>query len=251
LFKTGELMDMNTEKFLVQNNTWTLKSTEHFKFFFDTSIDIEFQDKVVKSQELNYTEVASLMGISERELTKINFWLFKDKEQKGKLTLVKSDAHAISTFPSVYYLPKNATGAQEVGHVMTQSYWGFIPKTSNYALIIDEGFNYYIDNERFYKEEIIEKVKILNSNKPISIIKLINANNGKRTKGIQTGSHEVNESLISGAFVQFMIEKYGIDNFSKLWRKAVNNERANSIIFREVYNKDIIELNNEFITYLR
>jgi len=249
--KTGEIMEMNSEEFLIHNNAWELKSTEHFKFFFDKSIDKKLQDNVIKSQELNYSELAILMGISEIELTKINFWLFKDKAQKEKLTLVASDAHAISTFPSVYYLPKNATGGQEVGHVMTQSYWGFIPKTSNYALVIDEGFNYYIDNKRFYKEKLIEKVKILNSKKSVSILKLVNENNGKRIKGVQSGSHEVDESLIAGAFTQFIIEKYGIEKFSILWKKALKKESADSIIYNEVYNKDISELNNEFIMTLK
>jgi len=243
-------MEMNSEEFLISNNSWVLKSTEHFKFYFDKSIDENFQQKIIIEQELNYKEISNLMALDEQNISKINFWLFKDKDQKKKLSLVGSDAHAISTFPSVYYLPKNATGAQEIGHVLTQINWGFIPKTSNYALIIDEGFNYYIDSERFYKEKIIDKLRALDSNKEVNITKIIEANNGKRIKGVLTGSHEVNESIVSGAFVEFMINNYGIYKFSKLWKKAVESETADSTIFKEIYGKNAEELNNEFISLL-
>lgn len=244
--KTGDIMEMNSEAFLVQNNTWSLISTEHFKFFFDKAISENSKNEIAKIQELNYNKIVQLMGLNSIAMPKINFWLFKDIGQKKKLTLISSDAHVISTYPSVYYLPKNAKGAQEVGHAITQSVWGFIPKRSNYALLIDEGFNYYIDNGQFYKEEIIERVKSIHSKESVNILKLVNANNGNRLIGVSTGSHEVNESLISGAFVQFLIEKYGPIKFGQLWIKATEKENAESIIFDKIYDKTLEELNNEF-----
>ncbi len=250
VLRTGEIMEMNSEEFLVQNNTWSLETTAHFKFYFDKAISKDMQEKVMKAQELNYQEITALMGLADTPLVKIKFWLFKDAAQKKKLTLVGSDAHAISTFPAVYYLPKNATGAQEVGHAITQKFWGFIPKTSNYALVLDEGFNYYIDNERFYQQKLMEKVKVQHAIRPINIEKVITENDGQRARGVTTGSHEVDESLISGAFVQFLVEAYGADKFSMLWKKAVTNQKADVAIFEEVYQKNITELANNFIALL-
>lgn len=250
ILKTGDIMEMNSEEFLVRNNTWQLQSTKHFKFFFDKSIDSDLQENVLKSQELNYKDISRLMGLDETKSSQINFWLFKDRAQKKELTLVDSDAHAISTISSVYYLPKNATAAQEVGHVLTQSFWGFIPKTSNYALVIDEGFNYYIDSKRFYKISMKDKLKTLNQSQLINIVSIINANNGNRINGVATGSHEVNESLISGAFVEFLIEEYGVSNFSKLWKEATKSESANTNIFKMAYNKDLSQINKEFLSIL-
>ena len=251
VLKTGDVMEMNSEEFLVSNNTWQLKTTDHFRFFFDKSINSDLQQDVIKSQELNYTDLMNLMNLDEKELIKINFWLFKDRAQKKLLTTVDTDAHVISSIPSVYYLPKNATGAQEVGHVMTQSIWGFIPKTSNYALVIDEGFNYYIDAKRFYKTSMKDKLKALNQSQSVNMVSIINANNGNRINDVATGSHEVNESLISGAFVEFLIEEHGISDFSKLWEEATKSESANPNIFKIAYNKDLNQLNKEFLNILK
>ncbi|CAN0600515.1 unnamed protein product, partial [Laminaria digitata] len=151
---------------------------------------------------------------------------------------------------SAYKLPKNAVAAQEVGHVMTQSLWGFIPKTNNYALLIDEGFNYFIDDNSFYTESLLESTKKLHQKNPVDITQLINANNGQRTKGVSAGSHKVNESKIAGAFVQYLIKKYGKDKFGQLWKKATLKEYADTIIFKEIYGKTIEELNVDFIITL-
>lgn len=245
--KTGDIMEMNSKEFLVQNNTWNLQTTEHFKFYFDKNIDVDLRAAVIKAQEINYSEIVKLMNLEDLQMEKINFWVFKNKEQKFQLTKVNSDAHAISTFPSVYYLPKNALGAQEVGHVITQSQWGFIPKTSNYALIIDEGFNYYIDNERFYKNDLYSSVKRLSATDPVNVMELITRNSGNIIKGVETGSHELNESLISGAFVQYLIENFGIDKFADLWKKAVKSEYADPNIFPEIYDRSLQSLSDDFL----
>ncbi|MCB0632297.1 MAG: hypothetical protein R2824_11425 [Saprospiraceae bacterium] len=250
--KNGDIMELNSTEFLVKSNTWNLETTDHFKFYFDMAISDELRNRTKEAQELNYRELAKLMGIKNETFERINFWLFKDKAQKIALTLVDSDAHAISTFPSVYYLPKNATGAQEVGHVMTQKLWGFIPKTSNYSLLIDEGFNFYIDDERFYGGNLLVDARdILIENPEFDLAGLIAANNGRKLTGVETGSHDLNESLLAGAFVKFMIMEYGIDQFEKLWKLAVQHDVAALQIFEKIYGKSLVVLNEEFKAGLR
>lgn len=247
VLRTGTLMEMNSEDYLVSNNSWNLKTTTHFKFYFDQSISQDFREEIIDAQEMNFSEISKLMGMIDDSIDKIKFWVFKDREQKKLITLVDSDAHAISTFPSVYYLPKNATGGQEVGHVMTQVYWGFIPKTSNYSLIIDEGFNYYIDDDRFYDGKLIQYAKeVRKENAKISISKLIMANNGEKLEGVGSGSHNKEESFLAGGFVKYLIETYGIKEFGKLWKLAIESPIAKPDIFKQVYGKDLGEINREF-----
>lgn len=247
VLRTGTLMEMNSEDFLVSNNSWNLKTTRHFKFYFDQSISQEFREKIMNAQETNFSEIAKLMGMDENLVDKIKFWVFKDREQKKLITLVDSDAHAISTFPSVYYLPKNATGGQEVGHVMTQVYWGFIPKTSNYSLVIDEGFNYYIDDDRFYDGKLFQYAKeVKKERNELSIQKLITLNKGEKIEGVDSGSHNQDKSFLAGGFVKYLIETYGVEEFGKLWRLAVENPTAKTEIFKQVYGKDLQEINGEF-----
>lgn len=247
VLRTGTLMEMNSEKYLVSNNSWNLKTTSHFKFYFDQSIPEDFRKEIMDAQETNFSEISRLMGMVDNSIERIKFWVFKNREQKKQITLIDSDAHAISTFPSVYYLPKNATGGQEVGHVMTQKYWGFIPKTSNYSLIIDEGFNYYIDDDRFYEGKLSKYAKrVKEENNEISIPKLITVNNGEKLEGVDSSSHNQNKSFLAGGFVKYLIETYGIEDFGKLWRLAVENPIAKPEIFKQIYGKDLVGLNNEF-----
>jgi hypothetical protein len=249
--RTGDIMEMNSEEFLVSNNTWELITTKNFKFFFDKAISKELQQETIKAQKTNFNEILRFMGIQNKGLTHINFYLFKDKEQKKQLTQVDSDAHAISTFPAVYYLPINSKGAQEVGHVMTQKYWGFIPKTSNYSLIIDEGFNYYIDDERFYNGTLCDKaINAYNENNNLTINELVVMNNGTKITGVESGSHEQNVSDISGCFVKHLIKKYGIKKFEQLWKLASNDETARPELFEEVYNIQLAIISKEFANEL-
>lgn len=250
--RTGDIMEMNSEEFLVSNNTWELITTKNFKFFFDKTISTELQQETIKAQKENFNEILSFMGIQNEGLTQINFYLFKDEEQKLLLTQVDSDAHAISTFPAVYYLPINSKGAQEVGHVMTQKYWGFIPKTSNYSLIIDEGFNYYIDDERFYNGTLCDKaINAFKENQNLTIYELVSMNNGTKIIGVENGSHKQNVSDISGCFAKYLIEKYGSKKFGQLWKLASNDETARPELFEEVYDIELAKISQEFTKKLK
>ncbi len=250
--KESSIMDMNSTYYLVQNNTWNLVSTEHFKFYFDKAIPEDIKQSIKDAQEENFAELATLMGLSaEDQKIKISYWLFKDREQKRKLTKVDTDAHVLSDLNAVFHLPKNAKGSQELGHLLTQKFWGFIPKTSNYSLIIDEGFNYYIDDARFYNNKLTKDAKaVLASNTSLSAAKLIKRNDGEKVSGVATGSHLLNESKIAGAFVKYLIETHGIEKFQELWKLATQDTTAKASIFKKVYGTSLKKINEEFITTL-
>ena len=245
-------MEMNSEEFLVSNNTWDLITTKNLKFFFDKAISKELKQETITKQETNFNEILRFMGVENDGLTRINFYLFKDKEQKKLLTQVDSDAHAISTFPAVYYLPINSTGAQEVGHVMTQKYWGFIPKTSNYSLVLDEGFNYYIDDERFYDGTLCDNaIDAYSENPKLTINEIVMMNNGEKISGVEGGSHKQNVSDISGCFVKHLIKRYGSKKFGQLWKLASNDETARPELFEEVYDIELAKISKEFTNELK
>lgn len=236
-------MEMNSEEFLVQNNTWNLKTSDNFKFYFDKSIDSKLAKEVSEIQEENFSQIVKLMGIKKHEYPKIIFFLFKNKNQKLTLTQVGSDAHAIA--PNVYYLPKNAKGGQEVGHVITQAVWGFIPNDSEYALLIDEGFNYYIDNVKFYDGKLDEyALEYINSNPEFKITDLTKNGNGLRNNG----GHNQNVSYVAGSFVKYLIEKYGTKKFGDIWKSAVKDSEPE---FKNIYGKELKQIGIEYINSLK
>ncbi|WP_452222098.1 hypothetical protein [Lacinutrix salivirga] len=238
ILKTGTIMEMNSEEFLIQNNTWNLKSSDNFKFYFDKSIDSKLTEEISDTQEENFTHIVRLMGIEKKEYPKVIYFLFKDKNQKIALTQVNSDAHVIA--PNVYYLPKNAKGGQEVGHVITQTVWGFIPNDSEYALLIDEGFNYYIDNDKFYSGKLDEyALEYINANQAFEITDLTKNGNGKRNNG----GHSLNESYVAGSFVKYLIEKYGTEKFGDIWKSAVTHSEPD---FEKNYGKGLAQIGNEY-----
>ncbi len=243
VLKTGTLMEMNSEEFLVQNNTWNLKTSNNFKFYFDKSIDPVLTQEISKVQEENFAHIVKSMGIDKKEYPKIIYFLFKDKNQKITLTEVSSDAHAIA--PRVYYLPINATGAQEIGHVITQTVWGFIPNNSEYALIIDEGFNFFIDNDKFYNGKLDEyALEYINSNQEFEITDLT-----KNGKGIRNnGGHKLLESYVAGSFVKYLITEYGVEKFGDIWKSAVSNSEPE---FKEIYGKELSQISDEYINSLK
>lgn len=243
VLKKGTLMEMNSEDFLTQNNTWHLQTADKLKLYFDKSIAKPFREEVIKAQRKNYNHIVDLMGIKENNYPKVTYFLFKDKEQKKLLTQVDSDAHAIAS--NVYHLPKNAKGGQEIGHIITQTVWGFIPNDSEYALLIDEGFNYYIDNNKFYQGKLDDHTKeFFSSNKNFNIEDLTKNGKGRRFKG----GHSREESYVAGSFVKFLIQNYGTEKFGELWSSAVNNKRPN---FSKIYNKTLNELGIEFKNNLK
>lgn len=243
VLKTGTLMEMNSEEFLVQNNTWDLKTSDNFKFYFDKSIDSKLAKEVKEVQEDNFLRIVKLMGIKENEYPKITYFLFKDKNQKLTLTQVGSDAHAIA--PNVYYLPKNAKGGQEVGHVITQTVWGFIPNDSEYALLIDEGFNYYIDNDKFYDGKLDEyALEYISSIQEFKITDLTKNGNGLRNNG----GHNLNESYVAGSFVKYLIKEYGAKKFGAIWKSAVKDSEPE---FKKIYGKELNQIGDEYINSLK
>lgn len=248
----SSIMDMNSTYYLVHNNTWNLVSTEHFKFYFDKAIPEDTKQGIKDAQEKNFGELATLMGLTnEEQQFKVSYWLFKDRAQKRKLTKVDSDAHALSTLNAIFHLPKNAKGGQELGHVLTQKFWGFIPKTSNYSLIIDEGFNYYIDDVRFYNNSLTKETKAaLAQDNTLNVVNLIKRNDGEKIHGVATGSHRLNESIIAGAFVKYLIETHGIKKFQELWKLAVKDNTAKAGIFKKVYGTSLKKIHEAFIATL-
>lgn len=251
--KDSNIMNMNSTYYLVNNNTWNLVSTAHFKFYFDKAIPEDTKQGIKDAQEKNFEELAALMGLTEEDQQfKVSYWLFKDRSQKRKLTKVDTDAHVLSSLNAVFHLPKNAKGGQELGHLLTQKFWGFIPKTSNYSLIIDEGFNYYIDDARFYNNSLTKEAKAaLKQDNTLSIVNLIKRNDGEKIHGVATGSHQRNESIIAGAFVKYLIETHGIDKFQELWKLAVKDNTAKASIFEKVYGTSLKKIDEAFMATLK
>lgn len=249
IINKGELMEMNTTEYLVGNNVWQLVSNEYFKFYFDKNISEKTKNEVIKTQTKNIKKLFNLLEIKHNTNGKINYWLFKSKNQKIKLTKVSSDAHSISSLNSIYHLPKNAFGSQELGHIIVYNYLGFIEKENNYSLVLDEGFNYFIGNKSFYQDRLTDLAnKAISNNSSITPYNLITRNGSVNRIGINSGTHKLNESYVAGAFVKYLIDNYGIIKFKGLWKRAIRSgKKSNPEIFNSVYGISLNLINEKFI----
>jgi hypothetical protein len=53
------------------------------------------------------------------------------------------------------------------------------------------------------------------------------------------------QAFVSGAFVKYLIETYGIEKFGELWL-SINKEEADEEVFKVVYNQSISNLESNF-----
>lgn len=102
------LMEMNSPSYLIEHSgPWVRDSSAHFRYFFFEGVT-DLIEKVKAAQEVNYRYIARRMGVAADSLPTVNYFLFRDKDEKIRKTKVGSDAHALPDYAS--HLPTNATG---------------------------------------------------------------------------------------------------------------------------------------------
>lgn len=246
------LMEMNDPKYLLaRSGPWGTDSTRHFDFYFYEGIDSSFAESIKTAQEANYSRITKSMGLENADgLPRIQFWLFRDKDEKIKKTKVSSDAHALPPYSSVYHLPRNALGGQEVGHILTASQWGFIKNSNGLSLLVDEGFNFYIDEETFW---------VPAGSAPFDSVAVMALSNKEYCRRhtvthlaheSEDGNWDTSQAKVAGAFVRFIIDQYGTKRFGDLWRGAKGKKETDLSVFEPVYGKPLDQLGKEFYEHL-
>jgi len=234
----ASLMEMNKPEYLlVDSSFWNRNESNHFIYYSSKKVDSDLVKPIVENQEINLNHIAEIMGINNIDtLPKINLWLFNSDNEKYLKTQVKSNAHALTEYWSVYYNMDNATGAHEIGHLMSQHFWGYL-KSKKYDFLMQEGFAFYIDETRFFKFDFYKKAKGILRNEKYRISTIVKENNN--------ADYE-NKALVCGAFIKFLITSYGVENFARLWKSIEENEN----VFQTIYLKDFVCLETDFYAFL-
>jgi|GEM_PF-1647276 len=230
----ASLMEMNKPEYLLQDSLfWNRYESKHFIYYASKQVDDDYIKPIIENQEINISHIAGIMGIGNIDtLPKINVWIFNSDKEKYLKTQVNSNAHALTAYWSVYYNKNNAAGAHEIGHLMSQHFWGYL-QSKKYDFLMQEGFAFYIDETRFFKFNFYKKAKGILRDEKYSLSKIIKENNNTDYE---------DKAIVCGAFVKYLIAGYGVENFARLWKAIDESDKA----FITIYNQDFSDLENDF-----
>lgn len=245
-------MEMNRPSYLIEySGPWVRDSSARFNYVFFEGASADLIEDVKAAQAVNYQYIARRMGAAADSLPRVNYFLFEDKDEKTRKTKVASDAHAIGDYASVYHLPTNATGGQEVGHILTMSAWGNIPNGNGLVLLVEEGFNFYIDEERYWVQEQgkapFDSLATRALSHPEYGCRFVPDHLAQEG---EDNDWSTEQAMVSGAFVRFLIERYGVDRFAELWRRATHHTQTNTEVFTQTYEKPLAALSKAFYDWL-
>ncbi|MFN8256479.1 MAG: hypothetical protein U0W24_12355 [Bacteroidales bacterium] len=232
------LMEMNKPEYLLQDSMyWNKYESQHFLLHSSKKVDNDLIKPIIENQEINIKHIAKIMDIANiNSLPKIRIWIFNSDKEKYLKTQVHSNAHALTEYWSVYYNKTNATGAHEIGHLMSQHFWGF-PKSKKYDFLLQEGFAFYIDENRYFKFDFYQKAKGILRNEKYRISAIVKESNN---------TYYEKKALVCGAFIKYLITSYGVENFVRLWKSVEENESA----FNVIYSESLADLEKDFYTFL-
>lgn len=231
------LMEMNKPEYLLRDSLfWNIAESKHFIYYSSKKVDKDLIKSVIKNQENNLIHIAEIMNIRDIDtMPKIRLWIFNSDDEKYSKTQVKSNAHALTEYWSAYYNKSNATGGHEVGHLMSQHFWGYL-NSKQYNFLIEEGFAFYIDETRFFKFDFYMKAKEILRNDKYRISSIIEESNNNDYK---------DKAIVCGAFDKYLITAFGVEKFEDLW-KNIEDEA----IFYSTYSKSLPDLENDFYEFL-
>lgn len=232
------LMEMNKPEYLLKDSSfWNIYESEHFIYNSSKKVDTDLVKPIIDNQEINIKHLAKIMDIKNIDtLQKINLWIFNSDREKYLKTQVNSNAHALTEYWSVYYNKNNATGAHEIGHLMTQYFWGY-PKSKKYDFLLQEGFAFYIDETRFFKFDFYKRIKEILQNEKYNLSAIIKESNN---------NYYEDKAIVCGGFVKYLITTFGVEGFASLWKTVDESDKA----FVAIYNKGISDLENDFYTFI-
>lgn len=233
------LMEMNKPSYLLKDtSSWTSIDDKYFRLHISNSInDSDYAHKLQVVQQGIFNHLFKLMKIEEPidSLPKIDIFIFRDIKEKYLKTQVKSSAHSLPPYYAAYYPTVNAEGAHEITHILDSHFWCPF-SNGEFGMLLNEGFSFYSDEGIIFNFDYYEKAKKILKNKEYQINKIISSTAGD--------SYE-KQAFVSGAFVKFLIETYGIEKFKELWL-SINEEKADEKVFEVVYDQSINNLESNF-----
>lgn len=244
-----------------ETNPEYLKSSYGFRHTLESqNFIVHYRDSLLKGDKINSNSIKyilaaqenNLKSISEKtgvdysrfnSLEKINIWLFTDHKEQLRITQINSPAFCIHPFWSLYFHYDIAENKHELAHLISQEYWGWFA-SNKYQMLICEGFANYVDEWGVKKSNFRKSAKKIIGNKKDFIQRMIDNSLGFRGFFVNPYKQDI---VISSAFVNYLIDSFGIEKFEQLWKKLKEDET----IFQSVYGKDFKALNNEFYSTLK
>ena len=232
-------MEMNDPEYLIKHSgPWNKLENESIILLASDKIKNEsLLQSILESQTENISHILNILEIqSPKKAQKVFVWIFNDDNEKYLKTQVKSNAHCLSEYHSVYYNKSNSKGAHELGHYLTQIYWGYL-KSQKYEFLLDEGFAFLVDEGRFFNYDYYLLAKEYISDTKY-LIKNINYNS--------PGDYK-KKAFVSASFLKYLIQEFGIESFKKLWQSIEEDDKA----FEQVYGKSFLDLQNGFYNFIK
>ena len=232
-------MEMNKPSYLLKDSiAWTSIEDTYFRLHISNSIkDSEYLERLMKTQQDIFIHLFKLMEIEEQSdsLPKIDIFVFKDIEEKYLKTQVKASAHALPPYYTAYYIKDNADGAHEITHILDSHFWCPF-SNGKFGMLLNEGFSFYSDEGVIFDFDYYDKAKKILKNEDYQISKIVSSTAGN--------SYE-KKAFVSGAFVKYLIESFGIKKFKELWLK-VSKDKIDNTVFDIVYNQSFVDLESNF-----
>ena len=234
----ASLMEMNNPDYLRKNSgPWKQLENDYFKLFASIEIhDDSLVDSILIYQNENRTHILKILNIDPSEQSpKINLWIFNDDQEKYLKTQVRSNAHCLAEYHSVYYNKDNAMGAHELGHYLVETNWGQL-KSDRFDMLISEGFAFLVDEGKFFNYDYYVLARDYIKNDNYLVCNITEDSPGSYKK----------KAFVSAAFLKYLIRQFGIDRFKDLWQTI----RDDDGIFEQVYHKSFSQLETDFYNFL-
>ncbi len=220
----NSLQEAYGRKILVQ---WKRKETLHFVFSYpEGGIADRNIDEISMEYQKKYSEISTFLGLGVND--KIQCYLFPSVEKAREIMGVEPgfSRPQVKQIYSLYGTEEKEPPGIQIGMVLS-FYTG---KTRNREPFFHRGFAQFLSSmEENFEENIIE---LKNNKKFVPLLTL------KNDFYHYPGEISFTESA---AFVNFLISKYGLGLFKKVW-VAEDMDRA----FKKVYGKSFEELAKDF-----
>ncbi|HNY36230.1 MAG TPA: hypothetical protein PLD14_00960 [Candidatus Pacearchaeota archaeon] len=226
------------------------KESLHYNFYFlKNSLAEKDIKKIVKLKEKHYKKILSWLNLNNTR--KIDYYIYSSLKEKSSLMGDNSPGNAIwkklntSNVPQkfeihcVYNKSCKFIGEHEDTHLLSLP-WGLS------IYLFCEGLSQYMENNFMGEKLNIAAIKLLKNGNLYPIRYLYDNKNWENVKQIIIYPQ-------AGSFTKFLIKKYGKNNFKHLYQ---NTSRKNTVTFnllkiKKIYRKDIKQLEEEWINYLK
>ena len=229
----------------LQDNRWLKKTyTHHVFFYFPNSVAQQDIKTIARRQEQAYKKIIRFLGVREAK-KRITYYLYPNKKTKSKL--MGDDWYAQSIYNEfrihVLYTKKiKPIGEHEDTHLLSLP-WGLA------VGFFQEGLAEYLSGHAWDGQAHTKHVKTGYRKK---IYTSLNVFFDHKFWVKTSDNHAIFFYSLSGAFVQFLITKFGKEKFKRIYKGLQRNasQQKNADLFTKIYNTSIKESEFEFRKWL-